>query len=75
MPAATLFSTYHAPVQCLQVYGFGLSLVTSLCTLMSSGFRFLSQVSNFVEDFSLLPVPPVAARQLSDPKKFFLPRF
>ncbi len=43
----------------------------SVYTIMSRGFRFLSQVLNFITVFFLLPIPPVATRQLSDPNKRF----
>lgn len=39
--------------------------------MISSRFRFLSQLLNLVTAFPLSPVPPVAPNQLSEPNRCF----
>ncbi len=50
---------------------WSISYDPSVYTIMSKGFQYLSQSLNFITAFFLLPIPPAATRQLSDPNKRF----
>ncbi len=69
-PLPTQLSTHSAPLPVGWQLWF-ISCDPSVNTIMSRGFWFLSQVLNFITAFFVLPVPPLATGQLSDPNKRF----